>query len=71
MVAEVFEIVVRGRVPEALAAELVGFEIRPDAETTVVRGPVADQAKLLGVLGLIRGFDAAIVSVTSRGPAVD
>lgn len=65
MIAETFEIVVRGELSPMITDELEGFEVVPrEAGSTCLRGLVPDQARLVGVLDLLRGFNVEIESVT-------
>ena len=41
---------------------------REDDGTTVLRGPVADQAALHGLLSKVRDLGLPLVSVTQSGP---
>jgi hypothetical protein len=64
MSAEMFDIVVRGPLPQMIVGEFDGFEVTDD-ETGSIRlvGIVPDQAKLVGLLDLLHSFDVVIESV--------
>ena len=65
MIAETFDIVVRGELSPMITDELEGFEVvSAKAGSTCLRGLVPDQARLVGVLDLLRGFNIEIESVT-------
>jgi len=65
MGAETFDIVVRGELGPMITDELEGFEVVGGARgRTCLRGLVPDQARLVGVLELLRGFNVEIESVT-------
>lgn len=65
MIAETFDIVVRGEVSSMITDELEGFDVIPgEAGSTCLRGVVPDQARLVGVLDLLRAFNVEIESVT-------
>jgi hypothetical protein len=62
---ETFDILVRGELRPMITDELVGFEVvssRPGS--TLLRGEVPDQARLLGILDLLRGLNVEIEAVT-------
>lgn len=62
--AQVFEVLVRGRMSTELAQALDGFtaEARPGGLTSIV-GAVDDQARLLGLLGAFDDLHIEVVSV--------
>jgi hypothetical protein len=65
MIAETFDIVVRGELSAMITDELEDFEvISCERGSTLLRGVVPDQARLVGVLDLLRGFNVEIESVT-------
>lgn len=65
MIAETFEILVRGELGPLITDELEDFEVvSRQAGSTRLRGRVPDQARLVGVLELLRGFNIEIESVT-------
>ncbi len=45
------------------------FSADPDSGTTMLRGVVADQAKLHTLLQIIRDLNLQLLSVTYEGPA--
>lgn len=60
-----YEIRVTGHLDSRWAARFDGLSlIRADDGTTVLRGPVVDQAALHGVLQLLRDIGVPLVSVT-------
>lgn len=68
MTAHIVAIVVRGHLGRDVVAALEGFTIEPTADgLTRITGPVPDQAKLFGVLGI---FDALHIEVVSVNPVV-
>ncbi|GAA1058266.1 hypothetical protein GCM10017608_06680 [Agromyces luteolus] len=65
MSVERFDIVVRGELAPMIVEEFVGFEVVPGHPgSTRLLGTVPDQARLVGLLDLLRGFDVEIESVT-------
>lgn len=65
MIDETFDIVVRGELGPMITDELEGFEVvSSQAGSTRLRGRVPDQARLVGVLDLLRAFNIEIESVT-------
>jgi hypothetical protein len=65
MGAETFDIVIRGQLGPLITDELEGFEVvSREGGATVLRGRVPDQARLVGLLELLRGFNVEIESVT-------
>ena len=66
MVAQVMEVVVRGRLGPDIVAALQGFVVETDeAGCTSIVGTVPDQAKLFGLLEL---FDRLHIEVVSVNP---
>ena len=64
MIAETFDILVRGEVGHLITDELAGFEvIESNAGSTRLRGVVPDQARLVGLLDLLRSFNIEIEAV--------
>ncbi len=63
--ATAYEIRVAGHLDGRWAARFDGLTLRlePDG-TTVIRGPVADQAELHGILQQIRDLGVPLVSIT-------
>jgi hypothetical protein len=65
MSVETFDIVVRGELGPMITDELEGFDVvSRELGTTHLRGQVPDQARLVGLLDLLRGFNVEIESVT-------
>jgi len=71
MSVETFDIVVRGELSPMITDELEGFDVvSREAGSTRLRGLVPDQARLVGILELLRGFNIEIESVTHvRAPS--
>jgi hypothetical protein len=70
MIAETFDILIRGRVGDLIIDELEGFNIVAVSDgSTLLRGVVPDQARLIGVLDFLRGFNVEIEAVTHVGAA--
>jgi hypothetical protein len=64
MTAETFDILVRGELGPMITDELDGFAVVTSAAgTTRIRGVVPDQARLVGLLDLLRGFNIEIEAV--------
>ena len=65
MGVEMFDIVVRGELSAMITDELEGFDVLSSgAGSTRLRGVVPDQARLVGLLDLLRAFNVEIESVT-------
>lgn len=65
MNAETFEIIVRGELSPMITDELEGFHVVSSRSgSTRLRGVVPDQARLVGVLDLLRGLNVEIEAVT-------
>lgn len=61
---EMFDIVVRGELGSMITDELTGFEVvSSSAHSTLLRGWIPDQGRLVGMLDLLRGFNVEIESV--------
>jgi hypothetical protein len=58
-----YEIRVRGRVTPALLARFEGMESDVEPVETVLHGPLADQAALHGMIGLISALGLELVEV--------
>jgi lactate dehydrogenase-like 2-hydroxyacid dehydrogenase len=58
-----YEIRVRGRVGEKVAARFEGFDMEVEPVETVLRGPVQDQSALHGILGQIESLGLELVEV--------
>ena len=68
--AEWYEIRVEGQLPGGWSDWFGGLDIRPDPDgSSILSGPVADQAALHGVLAKIRDLNLKIISVNRRGRA--
>jgi hypothetical protein len=68
MTEQIIAIVVRGHLGSDLVAALEGFSVEPaPGGLTRITGPVPDQAKLFGVLGM---FDSLHIEVVSVNPVV-
>ena len=65
-----YEIRVQGRLDDRWAAWFDGLDLsRTDDGTTVMRGPVTDQAALHGLLHRLRDLGVPLLSVTRTDPA--
>lgn len=63
-----YEIVVEGQIGDAWAEWFDGFAIEPRPNgTTVISGPVADQAVLHGILEKLRDLNCEIISLNQGG----
>ncbi|WP_127473513.1 hypothetical protein [Microbacterium sulfonylureivorans] len=68
MGSQIVRIVVRGKLGPDLVAALDGFEVEPAPDRcTSIRGPVPDQARLIGLLEM---FDELHIEVVSVNPVV-
>jgi hypothetical protein len=66
--ADWYEIRLEGRLDQRWAARFDGMTLTPGADgTTVLRGPVADQAALHGLLAGTRDLGLPLLSVTRVG----
>lgn len=64
-----YEIRVQGRLDDRWSAWLDGFDLtRADDGTTVLRGPVIDQAALHGLLHKLRDIGLPLLAVTRTDP---
>ena len=64
-----YEIRVRGHLDEHWSAWFGGLVLtREDDGTTVLRGPVTDQAELHGLLAKVRDLGAPLLSVVAEAP---
>lgn len=68
MGSALYEIRVRGRLGETVVQSFTGFEARPGARETVLRGSIRDQAELHGVLAQIEGFGLELLQVRRVEP---
>ncbi len=65
--ARIYEILVAGWLDPRRASWFEGMEVRPlDDGTTSIRGPVADQAALHGLLNRIRDLGLTLVSLQEK-----
>ena len=65
MTAQQYEIRVEGRLARHWSTWFDGLAVEPDANgTTVIRGPVVDQAALHGLLQKLRDVGIPILSLT-------
>jgi len=63
--ADWYEIRLRGRLDQRWASWFDGMTVSTDADgTTLIRGPVADQAALHGLLARLRDLGLPLLSVT-------
>lgn len=70
MTAQMFTIVVRGRIGPDLVAALDGFDVdEAAAGMTRITGAVPDQAKLFGLLSMFEGLHIDVVSVNPTADA--
>ena len=58
-----YEIRVRGRLGEKVAARFEGFDLEVEPVETVLRGPVQDQSALHGILCQIESLGLELVEV--------
>lgn len=63
MGASRYEIRVRGRLGEKVAARFEGFDMEVEPVETVLRGPIQDQSALHGILGKIESLGLELVEV--------
>ena len=61
---QVFEVLIRGRMSSQLAQALDGFTVqaRPGGLTSIL-GPIDDQPRLLGLLGIFDDLHIEVISV--------
>lgn len=65
-----YSIRVQGHLSAHWAARFEGLGLRHDSDgTTVIHGPIADQAALHGVLQQVRDLGLELVSLARAGPA--
>jgi hypothetical protein len=58
-----YRVTVRGRVTERLASAFDDMRLEPGEGTTVLVGPVQDQAALYGLLNRLRDFGLDLVQL--------
>jgi hypothetical protein len=63
MAAHLYEIHVCGRMPDAVLDELGELHVTAEGPRTVLRGPVRDQAALLGVLLRLQNVGIELIEV--------
>ena len=64
-----YEIRIKGHLDSRWAAVFDGLTVtRADGGTTVIRGPIVDQAALHGVLQQLRDLGVPLISVTQLRP---
>jgi hypothetical protein len=63
MTALDYEIRVAGTVPATLLEEFEGVHVVVHRATTVLRGPIVDQAALHGILNRLQGLDLELIDV--------
>ena len=62
---ETYEIRIQGRLEDRWSAWFDGMDLLTDADgSTVIRGPVADQAALHGLIQKVRDLGLPLLSVT-------
>jgi hypothetical protein len=69
-----YEICVRGRLTERMAAALEGMTLHADAVDTMFTGEVKDQSQLYGLLNRLLDLGLELISVqpqTDAGRAID
>jgi hypothetical protein len=66
MPATHYEITVRGRLSAALSDGFDGLTAAPQGPNTVLRGELADQAALYGVLDRVESLGLELLDVSSR-----
>jgi hypothetical protein len=69
MTPTTYEITVRGHMSDVLLAAFAGLDASRRAQHTVLRGELADQAALYGVLGRIESLGLELVDVRRTAPA--
>lgn len=70
--AQVYEIRLKGQLEARWAEWFDGMAITPDEDgSTLISGPVADQAALHGLLKKARDLGLPLLSVNAVGPAAD
>jgi hypothetical protein len=64
-----YRIRIRGRLASRWATRFEGMTLLPQADgTTLIQGPVVDQAALHGLLQQVRDTGLPLISVTPAGP---
>ena len=62
-----YEIVVRGLLTNRFESQIEGITLEPRSGTTALRGELADQAQLYGLIDLLRDLGLELVSVDAQG----
>ncbi len=68
MTAIGYEIRIAGPVPDALLEELEGVRVTVEPVTTMLRGPVADQSALHGIINRLQGLGLELLEVRRLPP---
>ena len=63
-----YEIRVAGVVPQSVLIEIEGMRVVPCPVQTVIRGPVPDQAALLGIVHRLQGLGLDLLEVRRLTP---
>jgi hypothetical protein len=63
-----YEICVQGRLDDRWSAWFDGLDLSRADDTTVLRGPITDQAALHGLLHKLRDLGVPLLSVTRADP---
>lgn len=63
----IYRIVIQGRLAPLWSSRFAGLELSHAGGTTLLHGPVKDQAELFGHLMLLRDLGLEIVSVSRGG----
>jgi hypothetical protein len=61
-----YEITIRGRLSPAMSAAFDGLATAPAGADTVIRGDIADQAALYGVLDRVESLGLELLDVRRR-----
>jgi hypothetical protein len=61
-----YEITIRGRLSPAMSAAFDGLTAAPAGADTVIRGDIADQAALYGVLDRVESLGLELLDVRRR-----
>ena len=66
-----YEISVSGELPAAVLDEVEGFSVDVVPVRTIMRGPVADQAALHGIINRLQGLGLDLIEVRRIGETTD